>query len=196
MTQNRGLQKIASTFHGQVLNALCIGVCAGDRTLPPFHFAITLLPLRSTHRQDSHSRVQDSCSRMRGSHIRPKTLSIFQKTVSVFAKALTVFLYVQLIPEHIQLSPCGGSVMAKWDLHAHGTPARTLIYKGFASVSWNVMAFFRNTVVSGIKSHVFLSAICYLPSAIFLLTSYISHQYRMSLTHWHFWGVRFNLSWD
>ena len=77
--------------------------------------------------------------------------------------------------------------MAKWNLHAHGTPARTLIYKGFASVSWNVMAFFRNTVVSGIKSHVFLSAICYLPSAIFLLTSYISHQYRMSLTcpHWH-----------
>jgi hypothetical protein len=36
--------------------------------------------------------------------------------------------------------------MAKWKLHPHGTPARTLIYKGFASVSWNVKAFFRKTL--------------------------------------------------
>ena len=37
--------KIASTFHGQVLNALCMGVCAGDRAVQPFHFAITEPPL-------------------------------------------------------------------------------------------------------------------------------------------------------
>jgi hypothetical protein len=36
--------------------------------------------------------------------------------------------------------------MEKWNLHSHGTPARTLIYKGFASVPWNVMAFFRKTL--------------------------------------------------
>jgi len=36
--------------------------------------------------------------------------------------------------------------MAKWNLYSHGTPARTLIYKGFASVSWNVEALFQKTL--------------------------------------------------
>jgi len=33
--------------------------------------------------------------------------------------------------------------MAKWNLHAHDTPARTLIYKGFAGISWNVEAYLK-----------------------------------------------------
>jgi hypothetical protein len=42
--------------------------------------------------------------------------------------------------------------MAKWNLHSHDTPARALIYKGFASVPWNVEAFFQKTLFKKLLS--------------------------------------------
>jgi len=118
--------------------------------------------------------VRDSCTHQQDSCCGRKALSVFAKTVSTFQKTLTVFPRVQLIHQHIQLYLRGGSVTAKWNQLAHGPLARTLINKGLTHRKWNVKAYYQNTVVNGIKSHVFLSAICHLPSAFWPLTSAIN----------------------